>query len=268
FWATFIFFTLSGSRRSYYLLPILPAGALLVARMLTTPAEALSPLERRLMKLGWAVIAIGVIGGVIVMLPPTWILRGRLAALPPAPDRIIYAVCWTISLLAVIYALGRFESRRVAMATATAGFMFLAYLFIFAMPAADKWRGEKSFAAAIRQRMGPATSGVVLYRAEGPLFYLAMPHPLPYYDDVGKLREDALANKVHWVIVRRRDINSLESRIGLPAKVVAHEAFFPFEPRQHVLNKEALVVLGKPAAAGRNGERSTTLTAASASRHR
>ena len=32
FWATFIFFTLSGSRRSYYLLPILPAGALLVAR--------------------------------------------------------------------------------------------------------------------------------------------------------------------------------------------------------------------------------------------
>ena len=26
FWATFIFFTLSGSRRSYYILPILPAG--------------------------------------------------------------------------------------------------------------------------------------------------------------------------------------------------------------------------------------------------
>ena len=40
FWATFLFFTLSASRRSYYLLPILPAGALLIAQMLaanTTP---------------------------------------------------------------------------------------------------------------------------------------------------------------------------------------------------------------------------------------
>src|SRR6202011_2058808 len=35
FWATFIFFTLSGSRRSYYILPILPAAAILVARTLT-----------------------------------------------------------------------------------------------------------------------------------------------------------------------------------------------------------------------------------------
>lgn len=33
FWATFIFFTLSGSRRDYYLLPILPAAAIMVARL-------------------------------------------------------------------------------------------------------------------------------------------------------------------------------------------------------------------------------------------
>ena len=32
FWATFVFFTLSGSRRDYYLLPILPAAAIIVAR--------------------------------------------------------------------------------------------------------------------------------------------------------------------------------------------------------------------------------------------
>ncbi len=39
FWATFVFFTLSGSRRSYYILPILPAAAILVARTLAYPGE-------------------------------------------------------------------------------------------------------------------------------------------------------------------------------------------------------------------------------------
>ena len=53
FWATFIFFTLSGSRRSYYILPILPAAAILVARTLAYPGELRStdrppPADRRL----------------------------------------------------------------------------------------------------------------------------------------------------------------------------------------------------------------------------
>ena len=49
FWATFIFFTLSGSRRSYYILPILPAAAMLVARMLAYPGELRSTIARRLL---------------------------------------------------------------------------------------------------------------------------------------------------------------------------------------------------------------------------
>ncbi len=117
FWATFIFFTLSGSRRSYYLLPILPAAALLVARMLATPIEALSPLTRRLLWLGYAVIAIAVAGGAIAMIPPPWIFKGPMATLPAAPDRAIYAICWAVSLLAIVYTLKRFDTRRVAMST-------------------------------------------------------------------------------------------------------------------------------------------------------
>jgi 4-amino-4-deoxy-L-arabinose transferase-like glycosyltransferase len=243
FWATFIFFTLSGSRRSYYLLPILPAGALLVARMLATPREALSPLGRRLLGLGYAVIAIAVIGGVIVMIPPRWILKGPMATLPAAPDRAIYLMCWAVSLLAVLYTLRRFDTRRVAMSTATVGALFLAYLFIFAMPAADKWRGEKRFAEDIRRQMGQATSGVVLYKTVGPLYYLDLPEPLPYYDDAGKLKRDALDHKLRWVIVRRRDRDYLGNQLDGSDKVVAREEVFPFESRQHVLNKEVLVVV-------------------------
>jgi 4-amino-4-deoxy-L-arabinose transferase-like glycosyltransferase len=248
FWATFIFFTLSGSRRSYYLLPILPAGALLVARMLATPIEALSPLGRRLLWLGYAVIATAVVGGAIVMIPPGLIFKGPMATLPAAPDRAIYAICWAVSLLAVIYTLKRFDTRRVAMSTAAFGTLFLAYLFIFAMPAADKWRGEKHFAQDIRQQMGAATSGVVLYKTVGPLYYLDLPNPLPYYDDAAKLKQDALNSKLLWVIVRRRDRSNLINQLGGSGKVVASEEAFPFESHQHVLNKEILVAVRSPGA--------------------
>ncbi|MFZ1120056.1 MAG: glycosyltransferase family 39 protein [Candidatus Binataceae bacterium] len=257
FWATFIFFTLSGSRRSYYLLPILPAAALLVARTLATPIEALSPLTRRLLWLGYAVIAIAVVGGAIVMIPPPWIFKGPMATLPAAPHRAIYAICWAVSLLAVLYTLKRFDTRRVAMSTATVGALFLAYLFIFAMPAADKWRGEKRFAEDIRQQMGPATSGVVLYKTVGPLYYLDLPNPLPYYEDAGKLKQDALDNKLRWVIVRRRDRSDLVNQLGGSGKVVASEEAFPFESRQHVLNKEVLVAVPsptEPSAVGADGQ--------------
>jgi len=257
FWATFIFFTLSGSRRSYYLLPILPAAALLVARTLATPIEALSPLTRRLLWLGYAVIAIAVVGGAIVMIPSPWIFKGPMATLPAAPHRAIYAICWAVSLLAVLYTLKRFDTRRVAMSTATVGALFLAYLFIFAMPAADKWRGEKRFAEDIRQQMGPATSGVVLYKTVGPLYYLDLPNPLPYYEDAGKLKQDALDNKLRWVIVRRRDRSDLVNQLGGSGKVVASEEAFPFESRQHVLNKEVLVAVPsptEPSAVGADGQ--------------
>ena len=129
------------------------------------------------------------------------------------------------------------------MSTATVGALFMAYLFIFAMPAADQWRGEKHFAENIRQQMGSATTGVVLYKTVGPLYYLDLPDPLPYYDDVGKLKQDALGNKLRWVIVRRRDSDDLINQLGGAGKVVASEEAFPFETRQHVLNKEVLVAL-------------------------
>jgi len=251
FWATFIFFTLSGSRRSYYLLPILPAAALLVARTLAMPAESLSPLARRLLQIGYGVIAIAVAGGAIVMIPPAWIFKGSMATLPAAPDRAIYAICWAASLLAIIYALRKFETPRVAASTMTVGVVFMVYLFIFAMPAADRWRGEKQFAQAIRHQMGGATTGVVLYKTIGPLYYLNLPDPLPYYDDLAKLRGDVQNGKVRWVIVRRRDRQSLQdvlNQLGSAGGMPASERAFPFEGRQHVLNKEILVAVELPGA--------------------
>ena len=60
FWGVFLFFTLSASRRSYYLVPVLPAVALLVARLWTSPPDTLRPIARRLAGAGFALGAVGV----------------------------------------------------------------------------------------------------------------------------------------------------------------------------------------------------------------
>ncbi len=92
FWATFVFFTVSGSRRSYYILPILPAGAILVARLLTSSApQRLCAWSWNLLVVGYAVFVAVAIAGFALLLPPSAILPGALARLPDAPDRLVFA---------------------------------------------------------------------------------------------------------------------------------------------------------------------------------
>src|SRR5205814_7675510 len=70
FWATFAFFTLSASRRSYYLLPILPAAALLIARLLAARGEELTRAARIALKVGFGSVGVLVVGaGVAAVLP-------------------------------------------------------------------------------------------------------------------------------------------------------------------------------------------------------
>ena len=71
FWGTLAFFTVSRSRRSYYLLPILPAAALVVARLLCGYASELWAPARRLMKIGYGtLVAVTIIGGIAFLLLP------------------------------------------------------------------------------------------------------------------------------------------------------------------------------------------------------
>src|SRR5207302_60099 len=85
FWATFLFFTLSASRRSYYLLPVLPAAALLIAVVLmrTNPWRLV----------GVWLFAIGVLIAPIVLVPPSW-RPVRFEGLPELPAQGPFLVAW------------------------------------------------------------------------------------------------------------------------------------------------------------------------------
>jgi 4-amino-4-deoxy-L-arabinose transferase-like glycosyltransferase len=250
FWATFIFFTLSGSRRSYYILPILPAGAILVARVLAT--EARSRFGRGLLAAGYALIAIAVVAAAVGFLPPSWILPGLYANLPPAPDRIALAIFWIASVAGIAYALSGVTSSglrpaRIAISLGIIAYLSMAYVFIFAMPAAEAYRGEKPFGIAVMQRLSNRTDGLVLYKNLGPLFYLDPP-PLPEFEKIDDLKKAIAEKNVRWVIARHRDVPKLD----VPMTIVATEASFPWEGPDSYRNKVVLIRIGAAAAGGSN----------------
>jgi len=55
------FLSLSGSRRDYYLLPILPAAAILVARLFSTSREAWNRWVRWLTNTGYLTLSVSVV---------------------------------------------------------------------------------------------------------------------------------------------------------------------------------------------------------------
>ena len=242
FWSTFVFFTISGSRRSYYILPILPAAAMLVARLLTSPAERLSSWARRLSIVGYAVLVVAVVGGLALLITPSAIFSGMMGKLPAAPDRAAFLVMWIVVIAMVAYTLSRFSLERVTLSMGAAAYAAMIYIYIFAMPAAEAYRGEKPFAYQVLDHVGSQTPEIGLFRTVGPLFYLNLPKPLPEFDKPKELT-DAVANgKIAWVITRRRDLPS----VGIPNEIVTEEASYPWESEYQHRNKVVLIKIGPP----------------------
>ena len=241
FWATFIFFTLSGSRRSYYILPILPAAAILVARTLAyRGGELRSMIARRLLTAGFAIVAFIAVASIIALIPAWAILPSPYDALPDLPAKPAFIVFWIVSVAAVIYAIRRLSSYRIAVSVGVIAYLALFYIYIFAMPAAEAYRGEKPFGYAVLNQLGGSTDHLVLFKTEGPLFYLNPPKPLPEFDKKQEL-EDAIAKgDAKWMIVRHRDMPKLDT----PTTVVLSEASYPWEDADNYRNKVVLVRLG------------------------
>jgi 4-amino-4-deoxy-L-arabinose transferase-like glycosyltransferase len=240
FWATFIFFTVSGSRRSYYILPILPAAAMLVARMLAHPGELRSTIARRLLTIGYAIIAIAVLGSIVLLIPAWAILPSPYDALPGLPAKPAFIVFWGVSIAVAGYTIRKFSPYRVAISMGVVAYLAMVYIFIFAMPAAEAYRGEKPFGYAVLNKIGGSTDGLVLFKTEGPLFYLNPPKPIPEFDEKQDLLDAIAKGGVRWMIVRRRDMPKLDT----PTTVELSEESYPWETDYNYRNKVVLVRVG------------------------
>lgn len=237
FWATFVFFTLSGSRRSYYILPILPAAAIMVARLLDRPFAEMTNLVRTLIKIGFGVVVAAIALAALAFIPPALFLPAPWSQLPPAPSTMVFAVCWLGSIAAIIYALRNFDAGRIGLSIGAIAWLFMFYFFVFAMPAGDAFRSEKPFAAQVRTSIGNDSAGLVFFRNQGPVFYLGLPQPVPQYDKLADINTAVASGQVHWVIVRQRDLGLMKFK----SERVTAETLYPWEPKEHGLNSMVLL---------------------------
>jgi 4-amino-4-deoxy-L-arabinose transferase-like glycosyltransferase len=223
--ATFLFFTLARSRRSYYLLPVLPAAALLIARLLSVAPAELSTVARRLITAGFGVFTASVVLAGAALLPAAWLLARPWSDLPPLPAAAGFALGWLGCLGLLAWAWRSASPPRLTAAFAGAAALTMAYLYLIAVPAADAYRDEKPFAARIRARLGGHLDGLALYQTRQPVFYVAAPGPLAEFETADELRAAIQSGSVRWLLGRARDLAPL----GPVGHVVDAEPTHPWE---------------------------------------
>jgi 4-amino-4-deoxy-L-arabinose transferase-like glycosyltransferase len=239
FAATFLFFTLAGSRRSYYLLPVLPAAALLVARLLTTASSGQSVMTRRLVTLGLLLATVVLLLAGVVLLPAARLLPERWNSLPSLPAPFAFALGWVCCLALAAWAWRRLQASRVAVVFGTIAVLSMGYLHLVALPAVEAYRGDKAFAERVRYRIGGDLTGLALYQTRQPVFYLASPRPIREFDSPDMLRNAAGSHAIRWVIGRARDL----SAIGPGRAVIDCEPTYAWEDATARGNKLQLVRL-------------------------
>jgi 4-amino-4-deoxy-L-arabinose transferase-like glycosyltransferase len=241
FWTIFLFFTLSASRRSYYLLPILPAGALLVARLLMSAGTALQPMAYRLLLAGYGVLALVVCLSGLALVPASWILPAPWSRLPGLPHPWVFVLVWVCCVGGLGIAWQRLCPQRIACGLSLVAYLFMGYLFLVALPELEAYRTQKPFAEMVKQHLGTETSQLALFRTREIVFYLGQPNALVEYDTTHRLAEGIRDQQVRWVIARRRDCQALD----VPAQVLLGETIYPWENAAQAANKLLLLDVGR-----------------------
>jgi len=218
-------------------LPILPAAALLVARLLREPLDALNAWSLRLVKLAYGLIALAVLLSAVAFFPPRWFLPLPYALLPMAPNQPVLIVCWIGSMIALAYGLLRFGPKRIMISTGTFAYLFLIYVFVVAMPSADRWRGEKPFANRVRQIIDGRTADLTFFGNSELSFYLELPRAVPEYRSRSELNDAVRQGRVHWLVTRRRDLDYLPA----PFHVAASETTYLWNTNER--NRNAMVLV-------------------------
>jgi 4-amino-4-deoxy-L-arabinose transferase-like glycosyltransferase len=236
FWATFIFFSLSGSRRSYYILPILPAAAILVARTFVVAETELCDVARLWLKLGFLAL-VGVLSLLIIVLLPRVLLPPPFSSFPLIPWPGVFIVCWSGSLALASFVCARYTRQRILLAVGIASYLLFVYLFIFALPAGDRWRGEKGFAQRTGHLLDGHVTELASFKTQAPVFYLGFSKPVPEYDTAEELESAARRGRIKWVILRRRDLRAL----NLPGREATDEPTYPWDSPEHRGNALVLV---------------------------
>jgi len=225
FWTTFIFFTLSGSRRDYYLLPILPATAIVVARLFASPRQTWDRWARWLVQGGYVLMALVVLltivaTGIAAFLPS--LRPGALNDLPALVEQSVWFGFWVFlaMLIALVPLSWNFLSQRLALSMFFTAYSFMLFLFIYVLPKNEPLRGEKAFARTVRATLDEHLDKLVLYKTRGAtlIYYLGAEKPIPEFFDNDDLVSHIDNNTDVWIVADESDPPSLPFPVSTTAR--------------------------------------------------
>lgn len=239
FGSMFVFFTLASSRRSYYLLPVLPGAALLIASMLATGFSKLNNWSVVLFRVGSGLLLVIVAGMTGLLLPAETMLPSPWNTLPPLPCKLFFGFMVVSTLGLGFWAARKQETTAWFLCNAWFAGFLMVYVFHGFFPAAETYRTQRAFLKNVHDFTLQNPGKLCLYKTREAVFYLGNKTPVPEYHTEEKLIESHKNGGARWALMKKRDtLNPL-----FDGCVVLSEPDFPWEGAQSKV-KLALVDLG------------------------
>ncbi|MBX9623229.1 MAG: phospholipid carrier-dependent glycosyltransferase [Gemmataceae bacterium] len=225
FWAVFVFFTLSSSRRSYYLLPVLPAAAFLVSRVVLAEGAELGVWARRLRAAGYALTAAGAVAAGLAAAVPASVLGEASGGLAGLPRPGIFLAGWMFVAACVGLTAVRRTPVRSAVSLATIAAWGTGYWFLAAQPDLEPYRTARPFLEHMRGITSADPGGVALYRTREAVWYLDPGVPLPECGSPVELADRLAVGSCRWALLKEQDLGMVAARVV----VVLREPSHPWE---------------------------------------
>ncbi|MDB5306367.1 MAG: Polymyxin resistance protein [Gemmataceae bacterium] len=222
FWAVFVFFTLSSSRRSYYLLPVLPAAAILVARVVLAEAADLGVWARRLRAGGYGLTAAAAVTAGLAAVVPASALGSWWADFPGLPWPALFLAGWLTATVCVGLAVVRFTPRRVAVSLVAISVWGMGYGYLLALPDLEPYRTTRPFLAQVREVTTGRPAGVALYRTRDAVWYLDPGAALPECESPEDLAARLEAGSSRWGLLKEQDRGSVSERVRVVLREPSH----------------------------------------------
>lgn len=235
----FALFTLSGSRRSYYILPILPFCALLIGAVLVSETRA----SVAAIALRWTIYALLAAVGLEAIVA----LLGTPLAWAFELDTPAGLILVTMGLAVAAYFGHRRGVRRgVAapyLAIGLSAFLIGGY-FVLQYPRLDRFRTEKPFALELRAVADRTGDRVAFVRHVPSLFpfYMQAETPIPVLRDAGSVRAFLSAGQ-GWVVASPRTLRAIPDVEWFTRPADLREALYPWDPPDERLGAWRLGVL-------------------------
>lgn len=246
----FAFYTLSGSRRSYYILPILPFCSLWISVFLhREEAGSRIPWKR------WALVTVEVaflILAVGALTSPIFrpLVEERTGFIPPTELQIALVASGVLGLAAWVFSRWEkgFWSRVTGLEPGVAplgvmALMILGSYFCWQQGVLEGYRTEKNFSLALRQivkDISPGNIGFYRKHATNVLFYLDLPKPVEVLADAEAVTRFIHSETRDQILVSRRgDLSTLLPLLPPRAgeNFVLEEKAEPWESRREAKNK-------------------------------